>query len=167
MRKENPAARYDRAISLIKDIACKLFNFESIHMRVVMLKRYGMGEDGNRTDVITADAFSQHPTATPQRELIHQGRYNSREDSKEQPFQLFSRRDCFLDGGAALILVSDNKHHESGQLAIVFGENFLIKSIRKDDLMGNDFKYRVSKQCQELTDILKHDRIIYEATHGD
>lgn len=170
MAYRNPTQRYQRCITLLKEIACKVCELESPHMKMVLIVRYRKDEDGKRTDSITWDAWSQHPESAPQRELVWRGKRAHDATSKDMPFQLFSRRAMHgeEEGGTAHFLISDTKHNEQHELAIIFNHDLKINGVRKGDLLGNDFYQRVARQCQELGSILNFDREICRAiTHAE
>lgn len=153
MAYKNPAARLKRSVTLLKEIACKVCELEGANMKMVLVTRHS--KDAGQ---LVWDAFSHKADAKPHRELVWRGKNAHPEVKSDEPFTLFSRR--LEESGAALFLISDTKHNEQYELAIIFDESLKITGVRKGDLMGNDFYRRVHPQCSELSSILKFDREI-------
>lgn len=161
----NAKCRASRALTIIRLIVCKVCELDAPHTRIIALKKYAIDrEDGSRTDRLTMDAYDWHPEALPQRELVYQGARNKRDDTKEQPFAIPSRRNDFKGGGAMYLKVSDNKHGESHDVAILFDADLNVTGVRKNDLMGNCFRPRVGQLADELGEILNFDRQVWEVS---
>lgn len=163
-----PQQRLSRSITLLKEIACKVLELESSYMKMVLIKRYTRDDNGDRTDTISWDGWMHHEDSAPQRELVWCGKNAHKPTSKDLPFTLFSRRAGATSGGAAVFLVTDTKHGESHTLAVIFDAGLNVTAVRKGDILGNDFRARVSKKAIELGNILSFDRKICEAVeYGD
>ena len=159
-RSENPKIRYERAVAILRIMATTIFKLESSYIRLMLLKAYARTEDGERSDQLTCDCFNQHLGSVHQRELILQGKNFANPINNPQPFVLFSRRPCLNEGGAVLVTVADSKHGENYSMVLVFDENLVLTAIRKDDIVGNDFLYRVQPLAKELSKLLQHDKLI-------
>lgn len=161
MAYKNPVQRHKRIVTLLKLIASKVCELEPPHMKMMLITRHST--DAGRQ---VWDAFSQNQDAMPRREVVWRGKKAHALNNQDKDFTLFSRRP--EEDGAALFIISDTKHGETHELAVIFDENLQVVGVRKGNLLGNDFKARVGREAKELGEVLKFDREITRAlNHGN
>ncbi|MGI4990998.1 hypothetical protein ACRXCV_00070 (plasmid) [Halobacteriovorax sp. GFR7] len=152
--------REKRIKTLIKIISAKVMELDPVHMKVVLITRHST-QSGKQV----WDYWEQSPEHNPHRELVWRGKRGHPVGKDEAEFIPFTRREG--NKGTALFLVTDTKHGEQHQLALIIGEDYQITGVRKEDLLGNDFYPRVSLQCKELSEIMKFDAQIWGLSNGD